>query len=115
MEKHTPGPWRADQDGDEFSIIGRPTWPCTHHRVRGEWQVAVTDDLGGDQPDEALANARLIAAAPELLAALVEILGPLNVCSDNPNVGDDVCLPIDMTMGELRRARAAIAKATGAA
>lgn len=62
-----------------------------------------------DNPD-----ARLIAAAPCLLEALVEILGPLNACSDNPNVRDDACLPIDMTMGELRKARAAIAKATGA-
>lgn len=59
--------------------------------------------------------ASLFTSAPDLLEALVEILGPLNVCSDNQNVSDDVCLPVDMTMGELRKARAAIAKATGAA
>jgi len=46
-----------------------------------------------------------------LLEALGDILGPLNVCSDNPHVRDDETLPIDMTMGELRKARAAIARA----
>ena len=63
--------------------------------------------------EEVESNARLIAAAPDLLEALVDILGPLNICSDNSNVRDDECLPVDMTMGELRKARAAIAKATG--
>jgi hypothetical protein len=77
--------------------------------ARKNTSVYRMDVRGIDCPD-----ARLIAASPCLLAALVEILGPLNVCSDNPNVADDVSLPIDMTMGELRKARAAIAKATGA-
>lgn len=52
-------------------------------------------------------------AAPDLLAALTEILGPLNICSDNRHVRDDECVLIDITMGELRKARAAIARATG--
>lgn len=43
-----------------------------------------------------------------LREALTEILGPLNVCSDNPHVSDEVCLPVDMTMGDLRRARQAL-------
>lgn len=45
------------------------------------------------------------------LAALTAIVGSLNVCSDNPNVTDDFLVPIDITMGELRKARAAIASA----
>lgn len=56
-----------------------------------------------------------IAAAPAMLEALDEIVGPMKVDHDNPNIPDDAVLPIDMTMGELRRARAAIANATGAA
>lgn len=69
--KHTPGPWRFEWDGDEAVILGRPTWPCERHSVRGEWQVAVTDDLLCEKPEEAEANARLIAAAPDLLEALI--------------------------------------------
>ena len=68
------------------------------------------DVRGIDCPD-----ARLIAASPCLLEALTEILGPLNVSTDNANVPDDFVVPVDMTMGELRKALKAIAKATGGA
>lgn len=78
------------------------------------WATADTKSYHGRHRDgEAQANALLYAAAPDLLAALTEILGPLNVCPDNRHVRDDECLPIDITMGELRKARAAIARATG--
>lgn len=56
--------------------------------------------------------AKLEAERDALLAVLVEIFGPINFSADNPNVRDDAILPVDMTMGELRRARSAIAKAT---
>lgn len=46
--------------------------------------------------------------SPDALATLTSIFGSLNVCSDNPNVPDDFLVPIDITMGELRKARAAI-------
>jgi hypothetical protein len=59
------------------------------------------------------ADAKLITAAPDLYEALADILGPLNVCTDNLNVRDDACLPIDMTMGEVRKGRAALARARG--
>lgn len=78
--------------------------------ARNNTSVYRFDVRGIDCPD-----ARLIAAAPCLLEALTAILGPLNVCSDNANVGDNVSLPVDMTMGELRQARKAIARATGGA
>lgn len=93
---HTPGLWAVSIGCDQY-LCAEGRWIGSTMGVRGE---------------EGAANMRLASAAPELLAALVEILGPLNVCSDNLNVRDDACLPIDMTMGELRRARAAIAKAT---
>jgi hypothetical protein len=96
--QHTPGPWTLNFDGTGA--------------FREQDQPYVFVAALGRPLAERKANARLIAAAPELLEALEEILGPLNVCSDNPNVRDDVCLPIEMTMGELRKARAAIAKAT---
>ena len=89
---HTPGPWRFEWDG-------RPTWSCVRHRVKGEWQVAVTDDLIDEHPEESEANARLIAAAPELLAALKEALYAVT--------------EIDNAHKSLRQMRAAIAKAEG--
>lgn len=67
----TPGPWSAVQFGDEHIVLGRPTWQCKWHGQEGRWEVAVCDSMMADEyPSEAKANARLIAAAPELYAAL---------------------------------------------
>lgn len=65
MNKHTPGPWTiADDNGTDIGIIARK-------RGRGGQMVAmvtVDEDVPQDD-DERLANARLIAAAPDLLSA----------------------------------------------
>ncbi len=59
MSKHTPGPWKAGVD-----IFPRDI-------VRGKDLIATTYGLGAEiEDEESLANARLIAAAPDLLAAL---------------------------------------------
>jgi hypothetical protein len=62
MNKHTPGPWRLKESPHkrEFSYF-IDTGP-----ELGSYFVAAVNN--GTGPDEA--NARLIAAAPELLAAL---------------------------------------------
>jgi hypothetical protein len=57
MSGHTPGPWRVINDG----VIGVQM---------GRWGGFALPDSGTHDQDTALANARLIAAAPELLAAL---------------------------------------------
>lgn len=54
-----------------------------------------------------------VAAAPDLLEALIDILGSLDVASRNPNIPDDTIVPVDMTMGEIRKGLAAILRATG--
>ncbi|MCX7284376.1 MAG: hypothetical protein NTX28_10085 [Novosphingobium sp.] len=65
--KFTPGPYRIDDHSDDcFEIVGRPTWPCTRFGVKGEWGIARTDDLMCDYPEEAAANARLLAASHQL-------------------------------------------------
>ncbi len=65
--KFTPGPYRIDDHSeDSFDIVGRPTWPCTRFGVKGEWEIARTDDLLCDSPEEAAANARLFAASHDL-------------------------------------------------
>lgn len=73
--KYTPGPWYAEDRDGEYSIVGRPTWPCNRFGEDGEWDVAVVRDLSADDgsAEETCANACLIAAAPELLEALIEL------------------------------------------
>lgn len=93
MNQHTPGPWH----------IGMKPGPIVYGE-RGEQVASLTTDLiyGSLLPqDEAIANARLIAAAPELFAALV---GLEAACRDTGTQG--------MT-NLLNRARAAINLAKG--
>lgn len=94
MAKHTPGPW-ATIDGAEVYPESGPAAHVELARVVGPWSGS-----SWYGPAEAAANGRLIAAAPELLAALRQ-------CADR--LGEMDCGP------ELEAARAAIAKAEGAA
>lgn len=90
--QHTPGPWRYCKTN------GSPTHG--EHVIAGAkpgYLAEVRDCGSGDVG----ANARLIAAAPELLAALQAIVSSCGVRIDDPRV-----LHFDA-------AYAAIAKATG--
>lgn len=60
--QHTPGPWEADDHGDVLTI----------HPRGANWFIAETGTL-----PSRVADARLIAAAPELLAALKEARGQI--------------------------------------
>lgn len=59
MSGHTPGPWRVD-----------PSSNCDVQTANGEWEIASTHEnlLIGGKVDavKAQANARLIAAAPDM-------------------------------------------------
>ena len=63
--KHTDGPWRVEASGDDVEIVSdaMPTGVAELATVHGSAEYA------GTLPAEA--NARLMAAAPQLLAALV--------------------------------------------
>jgi len=65
MPKHTPGPWTVQK-------IEATEWNVESHRVLGSNNDLVTDIDVNSAPDDttAAANARLIAAAPDLLDAL---------------------------------------------
>lgn len=108
--KHTPGPWRA-QTAREISRGLQPdTW-----RVIGF--TVYSDDGHGNgvmipsnfenpkfdfEKSEAAANAALISASPELLAALIALTGAIHPqADDSPFIA-----------GLLDAADAAIAKAT---
>lgn len=92
--KHTPGPWHVDGD----NVFGQ----CENW-----FGYLICEPLGGT-PEQAQANAALIAAAPDLLATLEEIVDCHAALTRQVGHNDDtaVCLVA---------ARAAIAKAKGGA
>lgn len=79
MSKHTPGPWKDDSRiaivGDPYSKSGQHALYCADiTRHTGGLSVCTIQSQdhcdGGITRDEAAANARLIAAAPEMYEAL---------------------------------------------
>ena len=97
MSEHTPGPWVFAID-DKWIYIGE----VGYADYRNAFAKVDYDDV---DHDTALANARLIACAPELLAVVRDFMeNPLFqvAVGGNPTMVDDF----------MERARAAIAKAT---
>jgi hypothetical protein len=95
--QHTPGPWLTDRNNVHAGQI------ATVMHCKNGWVEIWTDKWAetGLEEDEQEANARLIAAAPDLLEALKDALCALECCGkDYPAA---------------TKAHAAIAKATGAA
>jgi hypothetical protein len=93
---HTPGPWEIKRDIGHFDSATS----IRAHQLVGvnpsKYELSL--EIGGWASVEKLeANARLIAAAPELLEALEEVLGWETLC------------PVET----YEMARAAIAKARG--
>lgn len=72
MGQHTQGPWIINQDPRY------PNEPCIDAVIDGVvWHVALCHNAAGPDDGSAEANARLIAAAPELLATLKAALPAL--------------------------------------
>ena len=69
MSKHTPGPWELDVENEEDAV--RRFVVNARQFTIGEWQIA--DMIDGDD-ETRRANARLIAAAPDMLDELKSIL-----------------------------------------
>lgn len=107
MSKHTPGPWRSYPCNlEKYSQVITAKGAMVQVAITGlnhHDQVAMTKEVYGDRTtyapgEETMANARLIAAAPDLLEALQAVTVGYR-CPD-------------IWLGQVR---AAIAKATGAA
>jgi hypothetical protein len=104
--KFTPGPWRvadADHEGiadDDYKFIAAGS-ECYGH---GEGGFEIAGYMG-------TANARLIAAAPELFEALEKLLRPYGV-ADTGMANAPAPLQIEF-IAAVREAKDAIAKATG--
>lgn len=110
MSKHTPGPWKWNSDPDMggFHVymgaaISKRSGYESHQHLEMDFSIYPED---GEQWEEAKANTRLIAAAPELLEALV-LLEREMVDSGNAGSADYGWKPA------IEKTRAAIAKATG--
>jgi len=107
MNKHTPGPWEYDT---ELADAGNKSTPMYSEAPGADADLCEAvciiphDDMTEAGYKQVKANARLIAAAPELLEALEQLLE----CSPCQNE----CQTDDMTCAS-NVARAAIAKATG--
>lgn len=89
-QRFTPGPWRTGA-GDFPTIYDRNHDKVAHCLMRPE-------DENGDGQLTRLANAKLVSAAPDLLAALESMIAKIDADK----------LPISCSI-----ARAAIAKAKG--
>jgi hypothetical protein len=98
MKKHTPGPWDFSTHlGMSECVIHGPKI-MTHHAV-----VPFASSGNGSQ-QQAESNARLISAAPDLLAALQQCLVIVDAHRKTALGEGDIAA---------MNARAAIAKATG--
>lgn len=93
MSKHTPGPWATQETFGRSDI-------ADHECIPDAFTIFTDDGHGNGLPiGYTTANARLIAAAPDLLAAL-KLIADLELSGVNKAI--------------LNTARAAIAKAEGA-
>ena len=100
---HTPGPWEHD-----WTYIVAPD-PAGVHPDIYIAQLAEEDEEGRVAPEDQLAaNGQLLAAAPELLAALDDVLFVLN--PDDRDGGYFICEEAEPV---IETARQAIAKARG--
>ena len=100
MSKYTKGPWEVART-DAGIIVRTESAKKTRAGASRYAAIGGFDRSDPEQLAEALANARLIAAAPELLEALEEIVSAAD---------GDGWSQLD---ADLRKARAAIAKAKG--
>lgn len=97
MTEHTPGPWSIVEYGDDEC----PTL-VIHKDTESRVCFMATPGSNGD-PAVIEADARLIAAAPDLLEALGDLIADAEMQMKNPSYHMPFSMP---------KARAAIAKAT---
>lgn len=95
--KHTPGPWTVEADINTYIIRGAPVIHTDEREIKFEFCDYVASTWGGQTQQNEI-NARLIAAAPDLL---FQLLAATNY--------------IEALGGNSQSYRAAIAKATGGA
>ena len=102
MMTHTKGPWEY-RDSKIVAVNVRPDWADVGGPYADE-RVTVVNLFGAMGGDDTKADAALIAASPDLLAALCRLMDLIT--ATGPRCIADYKIPI-------ANAKAAIAKATG--
>lgn len=92
--KFTPAPWHTTNDG---------------YNVKNETDIMICLNSFEDDVEQCKANANLIAAAPELYEALVELLNDTKMFYESGDAGNFDCEEMDV----FKRVRKALAKARG--
>ena len=118
MSTHTPGPWRVETREHVHAVCCNPT-------RKGEWPEICFQETHGDpdhgcitgrcrDDEELTANARLIAAAPELLETCRDLSHLAAILSGRQHAGLPIA-PVMWSMldGLTNKADAAIAKVEG--
>ena len=103
--KHTPGPWQSVSQGLTH-LVSQACDEQFRFAIARVWEQDYHPDGPRAAHIEAVANARLISAAPDMLAALQELIAELD--NREPPQGH-----IFRDTGGMILAREAIAKATG--
>lgn len=118
--KHTPGPWRAVcldvVEGRTAGDSGVRFW-MIEQDLDGAYRGGIcnvhqAEDIGGITIAERDANARLIAASPELLDSLVGYMSAVETMNAAMKDGLNVHGAVAALVGWEDMAKAAIAKAT---
>jgi hypothetical protein len=118
---HTPGPWESVRCGKTENKRNLVEFQIRSTQGEGlSACVAWTDEVRAEQAEQTEANARLIAAAPELLAALEAALSKME--SDESQIEGEWGSSLSLEelekdgslSAEIITARAVIAKARGA-
>lgn len=110
MSKHTPGPWKLQNETiyalDENGVVNRFSVSVQEGYVRSSRNYMHNVRT---PKAELQANARLIAAAPDMLKALVGLSGILATAESNASGNPEW----EYVSARINAARAAIAAATG--
>lgn len=93
--KHTPGPWRVGGDGfmatgfDRKRIGGNTPISVVSDGGSGDWAItAYVAYVAAGTTDKRIADAHLLAAAPDLLEACKELLSIVEAACEKVNVQD---------------------------
>ena len=101
MTKHSPGPWKLSAYSNETM---NPEFLVTESNTN-DWPIIVAE-VNSEE------NARLIAAAPDLLEALQSVHQWMDDQADAQSKGGHATFDLMMLREQRDKARAAIARAT---